>query len=72
MKLVMLMAIALTSGTDASSLAPIITAMATLVEIMGAVWSVMVSNPLLVVFLAASLLCVGIKLFRKIKGAAKG
>ena len=59
------------TGTDAN-MTTIVTAMGTLVEIMGEVWKVMVSNPLLVVFLAASLFGVGIKIFRKVKGAAKG
>ena len=57
---------------DATTLAPVTTAMSTLVTVMGAVWEVMVANPLLVVFLAASLFSVGIRIFRKVKGAAKG
>ena len=59
-------------ASDTSTLTPIITAMGSLVEIMGEVWKVMTGNPLLVVFLAASLFSVGIKIFRKVKGAAKG
>lgn len=59
-------------AADTSTLAPITTAMSTLVTVMGGVWEVMVSNPLLVVFLAASLFSVGIKIFKKVKGAAKG
>ena len=70
MKLLMLTILALAS--DTSTLTPIITAMGSLVEIMGEVWKVMTGNPLLVVFLAASLFSVGIKIFRKVKGAAKG
>ena len=70
MKLLMLSILALAS--DTSTLTPIITAMGSLVEIMGEVWKVMTGNPLLVVFLAASLFSVGIKIFRKVKGAAKG
>ena len=66
------MFLALASGTDASTLSPIITAMGSLVEVMGEVWKVMTSNPLLLAFLAASLLGTGISLFRKIKRAAKG
>ena len=63
---------ALTSGSDAATLTPIITAMGTLVEVMGEVWKVMTANPLLLVFLAASLFGVGIRIFKKVKGAAKG
>ena len=66
------MHLALSAGADTSTLAPIITAMGSLVEIMGSVWSFMTSNPLFLVFLGASLFGVGIKLFRKVKSAAKG
>ena len=65
------MLLGLASSADASTLAPIITGMGSLVEIMGEVWKVMVSNPLLVVFLAGSLFGVAIRIFRKIKSAAK-
>lgn len=57
---------------DAATLAPVTTAMSTVVTVMGQVWELMTANPLLVVFLASSLLGVGIKMFRKVKGAAKG
>lgn len=57
---------------EATTLAPVITAMGTLVSVMGEVWEVMVANPLLVVFLAGSLFSVGTKIFRKVKGVAKG
>mgnify|MGYP007062347668 FL=1 len=60
------------TGTSTSTLAPIITAMGSLVEVMGEVWDVMTSNPLLLVFLAASLFGVGIRIFRKVKSAARG
>lgn len=60
------------SSADAATLAPIITGMGSLVEVIGEVWKVMTSNPLLVVFLAGSLFGVGIKIFRKVKSAAKG
>ena len=63
---------ALASTGEATTLAPITSAMTTLVTVMEGVWEVMVSNPLLAVFLAASLLCVGIRIFRKVKSAAKG
>ena len=59
-------------AADATTLAPVTTAMSTVVTVMGEVWEVMTANPLLVVFLASSLLGVGIKMFRKVKGAAKG
>lgn len=59
-------------GAGSTGVSAVTTAMSTIVTVMGQVWEVMVSNPILVVFLAASLLAVGIRLFRKIKGAAKG
>ena len=66
------MFLALASTTDASTLTPIITAMGSLVDVMGEVWNVMTANPLLSVFLAASLLGVGIRIFKKVKSAARG
>lgn len=60
------------ASADTSTLAPIITGMGSLVEVMNEVWKVMTSNPLLVVFLAGSLFAVGIRIFRKVKSAAKG
>lgn len=60
------------AGSDTSTMDSIITAMGTLVEVMGEVWKVMTANQLLLVFLAASLFYVGIRIFKKVKGAAKG
>lgn len=45
--------------------------MSTITTIVGDVFTLMTSNPLLCVFLAASLVGVGIAIFRKIKGAAR-
>ena len=42
-----------------------------LLEVMGVVWDVMTSNPLLLVLLVGSLLALGVRIFRKVKGAAK-
>ena len=53
-------------------LVPITRALGDLVDVMEQVFAIMVSNPLLVVFLAGSLLTVGIRIFRKIKSAARG
>lgn len=47
-------------------------AMGDLVDVMEQVWAIMVSNPMLVVFLAAGLFTVGVRVFRKVKRAAKG
>ena len=39
--------------------------------VMEQVWAVLVSNPFFLVLLAGSLLALGIRIFRKVKGAAK-
>ena len=60
------------SEVATTTLSPVIEAMGVIVELLGQVWLVMTANPLLVVFLASSLLVVGIKMFKKVKSAAKG
>lgn len=55
-----------------AQLVPIRRALGDLVEVMEQVFAVMVSNPLFVVLLAASLFALGIRIFRKVKRAAKG
>lgn len=47
-------------------------AMDDLVDIMEQVWAVMISNPVLLVFLAGGLFALGVRIFKKVKGAAKG
>ena len=54
-----------------STLVPVTSAMQSLTSVMASVYEIMVSNPLLVMFLGASLLGVGIRVFRKIKAAAR-
>lgn len=44
----------------------------TLTTLVGDVFELMTANPLLTLFLAASVITIGISMFRKIKGAAKG
>ena len=72
MKLFLLSFLALASESGATTLTPIITAMGDLVDVVGEVWDVMVSNPLFLTFLGASLFSVGIWIFKKVKRAAKG
>jgi len=50
----------------------IIDAMSTVTSLMGSVWDLMTSNPLLTLFVAAGLLPVGISLFVKLRNAARG
>ena len=55
------------TGMDA-----VIAAMDTVTQLMWSVWELMTSNPLLSLFLAASLLGVGVGVFRRIKRASRG
>lgn len=48
------------------------TAMDTITELMGKVWTLMTSNPLLTVFVAAALIPVGVGAFVAIRNAARG
>lgn len=59
-------------GEDASAMKTLVSTTDALVDVMETLWDVMVGNPLLLMFMAGSLLCVGIRIFRKIKSAAKG
>ena len=49
----------------------VIGSMDTLVELVSQVWTLMTSNALLTLFLAVSLISVGVSVFRMIKNAAK-
>lgn len=57
--------------TTEFSIAPVTAGMRQLVGVMGDVWSVMTANPLMCVFLGASLFSVGVWVFVKVKRAAK-
>ena len=48
------------------------TAMDTITQLMGKVWTLMTSNPLLTVFVAAALIPVGVGAFTAIRNAARG
>ena len=50
----------------------IMTAFDTVVTLLTKVWTLMTSNPLLTLFLAAGLVGIGVRVFRQIKRAAKG
>lgn len=47
-------------------------AMDTVIDLTGKVWDLMTSNPYLVVFVAASLIPVGVRIFKSIRNAARG
>lgn len=60
-------------GTTGSSGMPaVLGAFETVTSLMNSVWTLMTSNPLLTLFLAAGLLSIGVQAFRQIKRAAKG
>lgn len=50
----------------------IMSAMDTVIQLMEKVWTLMTSNPLLAVFVAASLIPVGVHIFCSIRNAARG
>lgn len=50
----------------------VISAMSTVTQLMGNVWELMTSNPLLTLFVAAGLIPVGVSAFVAIRNAAKG
>ena len=55
-----------------TGMSAVIGAVDTIVELMGKVWELMTSNPLLTLFVAASLLPIGIALFTSLRNAARG
>lgn len=60
------------TGTPATGMDAILGAMTTLTTLMGNVFELMTANPLLTLFLASSVLTVGIGVFAKVKRGAKG
>ena len=58
--------------TPASTMATITSATGTVTTVVGDTFEVMTSNPLLVFFLAAAVIGVGIVVFKQIRKAAKG
>lgn len=61
-----------TEGSTATGMAAVLASFTTVTDLMGKVWDLMTSNAYLTLFLAMSLLSVGVWAFRKIKKAAKG
>lgn len=59
-------------GTTEGGMPAVLGAFDTVTSLMGNVWTLMTSNPLLTLFLAAGLLSIGVRAFRQIKKAAKG
>ena len=59
-------------GSGSSGMPAVLGAFETVTSLMNSVWTLMTSNPLLTLFLAAGLLSIGVQAFRQIKRAAKG
>lgn len=57
--------------TDSKDMNAILASVDVIISLMGRVWDVMTSNPLLTFFLAVSLLTVGVRVFRKFKTASR-
>jgi len=58
--------------SSATGLDAVMSSTSTLTTLMGNVWTMMTSNPLLTLFLAVAVLSVGVGVFKMIKGASKG
>lgn len=58
-------------ATTATGLESVLSATDTVATLMSKVWSVMTGNPLLTLFLASSILGVGLVIFNKVKKTAK-
>ena len=44
----------------------------TIVDLFGQVWTLMISNPLIMVFVGASLVTMALGIFKKVKNSSKG
>jgi uncharacterized membrane protein (DUF106 family) len=53
-------------------MASVLDGLTTLTSVVGEVFSMITGNPILVVFLAAALMGVAIRMFKKLRGAAGG
>lgn len=61
-----------TSTVTTTGMSAVLSAVDTITQLMGKVWELLTSNPLLTLFVAASLLPVGIALFTSLRNAARG
>lgn len=61
-----------TETVTTTGMAAVMAAVDTITELMGKVWDLLTANPLLTLFVAASLLPVGIALFTALRNAARG
>lgn len=61
-----------TSAATTTGMSAVMSAVDTITQLMGKTWDLLTSNPLLTLFVAASLLPVGIALFTSLRNAARG
>lgn len=61
-----------TSAVTTGGMSAVMSAVDTITQLMGKVWDLLTSNPLLALFVAAGLLPVGIALFTSLRNAARG
>lgn len=58
-------------GSTPTGMEAVLSATDTISTLLGKVWTIMTSNPLLTVTVAAGLLSIGLAVFRKVKKTAK-
>lgn len=61
-----------TSTVTTGGMSAVLSSVDTITQLMGKVWDLLTSNPLLTLFVSASLLPVGIALFTSLRNAARG
>ena len=61
-----------TSAVTTTGMSAVMSSLDTIVELSGKVWDLLTSNPLLTLFVGASLLPVGIALLTRLRNAARG
>lgn len=59
-------------GSTTTTVTSILSNVSSIKTVVGDVWDVMTSNPILCVFICVSLLSIGFAVFRKAKRAARG
>lgn len=68
----MIFALASDTTTTSGGMSAILSAMETITDLMGKVWDLMTSNPLLTLCVAAGLIPIGVRAFVAIRKAARG
>ena len=61
-----------TSAVTSGGIIAVMSALDTVIQLMGKCWNLMISNPLLALYVAAGLLPIGIGIFTSLRNAARG